>query len=46
MNGLTMFDLLPDLTLSTVTYNGINYYLYTFTELSTAGEDTYQFLWK
>ena len=44
-----MFDLIADLdsgalVLSEVNYNNIDYYMYRFTELTTAGEDKYQLL--
>ena len=32
--------------LSEVKYNNVDYYMYRFTELTTAGEDKYQLLWK
>ena len=50
-NDTPMFDLITDLDsgallLSEVRYNNIDYYMYRFTELTTAGEDKYQLLWK
>ena len=49
-NDIPMFDLIADLgstlVLSEVRYNNVDYYMYRFTELSTAGEDKYQLLWK
>ena len=43
-----MLDLIADLgstlVLSEVRYNNVDYYMYRFTELSTAGEDKYQLL--
>ena len=50
-NALPMFDLIADLdsgalVLSEVKYNNVDYYMYRFTELTTAGEDKYQLLWK
>lgn len=50
-NGLTMFDLITDLdrgalVLSEIRYNNVDYYMYRYTELTTAGEDKYQLLWK
>lgn len=44
-----MLDLITDLDsgallLSEVRYNNVDYYMYRFTELSTAGEDKYQLL--
>lgn len=45
-NNLTSFDLLPDLTKSTVTYNGVEYLMYVFEEYAkiSAG-DFYDLLW-
>ena len=47
-NDLPMLDLIADLgstlVLSEVRYNNVDYYMYRFTELSTAGEDKYQLL--
>ena len=49
-NGLTDLDLITDLgstlVLSEVRYNNVDYYMYRYTELTTAGEDKYQLLWK
>ena len=50
-NDLTMFDLITDLdsgalVLSEVRYNNVDYYMYRYTELTTAAEDKYQLLWK
>ena len=47
-NDLTMFDLITDLgstlVLSEVRYNNVDYYMYRYTEVTTAGEDKYQLL--
>ena len=49
-NDTPMFDLIADLgstlVLSEVRYNNVDYYMYRYTELTTAGEDKYQLLWK
>lgn len=50
-NDVPMFDLITDLdsgalVLSEVRYNNVDYYMYRYTELTTAGEDKYQLLWK
>ena len=50
-NDSPVFDLITDLdsgalVLSEVRYNNIDYYMYRYTELATAGKDKYQLLWK
>ena len=49
-NDIPMFDLIADLgstlVLSEVRYNNVDYYMYRYTEVTTAGEDKYQLLWK
>lgn len=45
-NGLDEFDLLPDLTKTTVTYNNVEYLMYVFEERAIiAAGDVYKLLW-